>query len=81
MISANSAMKLSISKLSMEERIPYIIESQILHHACEGKRRFKIGGTQEWLEQIRQYVIKRGYTAYMMPRISAVSGYLLEISW
>lgn len=81
MISASSAVKLSTSKLSMEDRIPYLVESQILHHACEGKRKFKLGGTQEWLEQVRQYVIKRGYTAYILPRISAVSGYLLEISW
>ena len=57
MISASSAVKLSTSKLSMEDRIPYLVESQILHHACEGKRKFKLGGTQEWLEQVRQYVI------------------------
>ena len=81
MISANSAVKLSTSKLSMEDRIPYIVESQILHHACEGKRRFKIGGTDEWLEKVRQYVAKRGYTAYFVSRISAASGLLLEISW
>ena len=80
MISANSAVKLSTNKLTMEARIPYLVESQILHHACEGNRRFKIGGNYEWLEQVKQYVIKRGYTARWWST-GHPSSYLLEISW
>ena len=80
MISANSAVKLSASKLSMEDRIPYLVESQILHHACQGMRSFRIGGRYEWLMLVGTYVIKRGYSAkYLTLGYRGIQA--LEISW
>lgn len=81
MISANSAAKLSISKPSNLQGIDNLMDSMVRHAAVEGRRKIIIGGQLDYIEAVRDHVKKRGYTAFTLPRKSAVSSYLLEISW